>query len=212
MWMKNVDLWPITSHRVYCFYLLTCLCNNFYSLSALVGCWSSVFETRIIYNFFLCVFLITQFLWLVGRLGSCKPVWTTPVGWLPFHQLTALSRSAIVEQSKFFCRVLCCHVAFFIFLWFKGFLSIGLSQISSFFSWCSWLYNVIRLICLLSFPFSSILSICLSLVLSIFMLIWNNWSINQREISQTWSKFSIPRLLKPSTRCDLVIPVADATS
>ena len=33
------------------FYHLTCLCNNFYGLSALVGCWSSVFIRRIIYKF-----------------------------------------------------------------------------------------------------------------------------------------------------------------
>ena len=26
---------------IYCFYHLTCLCNNFYGLSVLVGCWSS---------------------------------------------------------------------------------------------------------------------------------------------------------------------------
>ena len=35
----------------YCFYHLTCLCNNFYGLSALVGCWSSAFIRRIIYKF-----------------------------------------------------------------------------------------------------------------------------------------------------------------
>ena len=35
-----------------CFYHLTCSCFNFYGLSALVGCWSSVFIRRIIYNFF----------------------------------------------------------------------------------------------------------------------------------------------------------------
>ena len=42
------------------FYHLTCLCNNFYVISALVGCWSSAFIRRIIMR-------------LVGRLGSCKP-------------------------------------------------------------------------------------------------------------------------------------------
>ena len=36
---------------IYCFYHLTCLCDNFYGLSALVGCWSSFFIKRIIYKF-----------------------------------------------------------------------------------------------------------------------------------------------------------------
>ena len=34
------------------FYHLICLCNNFYGLSALVGCWSLAFIRRIIYEFF----------------------------------------------------------------------------------------------------------------------------------------------------------------
>ena len=45
---------------------LRCLCNDFYGISALVGCWFSVF--------LMCFLLITQRLWLVGRSGSRKPV------------------------------------------------------------------------------------------------------------------------------------------
>ena len=59
---------------IYCFYHLTCLWNNFYGLSALVGCWSSVFIRRIIYNMLMCVLLNTQLLWLVGNMGSRKLV------------------------------------------------------------------------------------------------------------------------------------------
>ena len=44
----------------YCFYHLSCLCNHFYGLSTLVGCWSSVFIRSIIYKV-LNVLLITQF-------------------------------------------------------------------------------------------------------------------------------------------------------
>ena len=36
---------------IYCFHHLTCLCNNCYDLSALVGCWSSAFIRMIIYKF-----------------------------------------------------------------------------------------------------------------------------------------------------------------
>ena len=43
-------------------YHLTFLCNNFYGLSALVGCWSSVFIRRIIYKFLnMCPFDYTAF-------------------------------------------------------------------------------------------------------------------------------------------------------
>ena len=47
---------------IYCFYHHTCLCNTFYGLSALVGCWSSAFITRIIYKFLnVCSFDYTAF-------------------------------------------------------------------------------------------------------------------------------------------------------
>ena len=47
------------------FYILTCLGNNLYGLSALVGCWSSAFIRRINYNFF---FKCVSF-WLHGFCG-----------------------------------------------------------------------------------------------------------------------------------------------
>ena len=44
------------------FYHLTCLCNNFYGLSALVGLWSSAFIRRIIYKFLnVCPYDYTAF-------------------------------------------------------------------------------------------------------------------------------------------------------
>ena len=45
-------LWRMSLYiLIYCFYHLTCLCNNLYGLSALVGCWSSASIRRIIYIF-----------------------------------------------------------------------------------------------------------------------------------------------------------------
>ena len=47
---------------MYCFYNLTCSCNNSYRLSALVGCWSLAFIRRIIYKFLnVCLFYYTAF-------------------------------------------------------------------------------------------------------------------------------------------------------
>ena len=63
-----------------------------------------------------------------GRLNSL----TIPVRWLSLLQLTILNGSAIVVLSKFLVAILCCHFAFFNFLFIKG-LVIGMSQISSFF-------------------------------------------------------------------------------
>ena len=45
-------LWRMSLYiLIYCFYHLTCLCNNFYGLSALVGSWSSALIRKIIYKF-----------------------------------------------------------------------------------------------------------------------------------------------------------------
>ena len=53
----------------YCFSHLTCLCYNFYGLSALVGCWSSAFISRIIYKFLnVCPFDYTAFA-INGKVG-----------------------------------------------------------------------------------------------------------------------------------------------
>ena len=54
---------------IYCFYHLTCLCNNFYGLSVLVGCLSSSFIRRIIYKFLnVCPFDYTAFA-VSGKVG-----------------------------------------------------------------------------------------------------------------------------------------------
>ena len=54
---------------IYCFYHITCLCNNFYGLSALLGCWSSVFKRRIIYIYLnVCPFDYTAFT-ISGKAG-----------------------------------------------------------------------------------------------------------------------------------------------
>ena len=59
----------------FCCVLLYMFVYHNYDLSTLVGCWSSVYIKRIIYNFFwMCVLLITRILWLLGRLGTRKPV------------------------------------------------------------------------------------------------------------------------------------------
>ena len=54
---------------IYCFYHLTYLWNNFYGLSALVGCWSSAFIRRIIYKLLnVCPFDYTAFV-VSGKVG-----------------------------------------------------------------------------------------------------------------------------------------------
>ena len=79
----------------------------------LVGCWSSVSIRRITYKFLnVCPFDYT----VVAVNGKVERLLTglnTPVGWLLLLQLTVL----IGKQSNY------CHVAFWIFLWVKGFLS-----------------------------------------------------------------------------------------
>ena len=51
------------------FFHFTCLCNNFYGLSALVGCWSSAFIRKIIYKFLnACPFDYTAFA-VSGKVG-----------------------------------------------------------------------------------------------------------------------------------------------
>ena len=67
---------------IYCFYHLICLCNNFNGLSASVGCWSSAFIRRMIYNFLnVCSFDYTAFA-VSGKVGITKTVLTTPIEWM----------------------------------------------------------------------------------------------------------------------------------
>ena len=81
---------------IYCFYHFTYLCNNFNGLFASVGCWSSAFKRRIIYEFLnVCHFDYTAFA-VSGKVGIPYTGLTTPVGWQSLPQLTVLSRSAIV--------------------------------------------------------------------------------------------------------------------
>ena len=54
---------------IYCFYHLTCLCNNVYDLSVLAGCWPSAFIRMIIYKFLnVCPFDYTAFA-VCGKVG-----------------------------------------------------------------------------------------------------------------------------------------------
>ena len=92
--------WPLWRMSLYIFdflfYHLTCLCNNLYGLSTLVGCWSSTFIRRIIYTFLnVCPFEYTAFV-VSGKVGIPYTGLITPVGWLSLPKLTVLSRSAIV--------------------------------------------------------------------------------------------------------------------
>ena len=88
--------WCLYIFLIYCFYHLTCLCNDFYGFSALVGCWSSAFIRRIIYKFSnVSSFDYTAFA-VSGKVGILLASLTTQVGSLSLPQLTVLSRSAIV--------------------------------------------------------------------------------------------------------------------
>ena len=64
---------------IYCFYHLTCLCNKFYGLSVLVGCWSSAFIRRIIHTE-----LDLHRLWLVS-MEHLQRVWHASRKRLPFR-------------------------------------------------------------------------------------------------------------------------------
>ena len=84
------------TERTKSIHLNTCLCNTFYDLSTLVGCWSSVYIRRIIYTFLnVCPVDYTAFA-VSGKVGYPLTGLITPVGLLLLLQLTVLSRSAIV--------------------------------------------------------------------------------------------------------------------
>ena len=68
------------------FYKLTCL-YIFYDLSALVGCWSSVFVRRVIYTFLKCVSF-----WLHSFCGKWE-------GWDPVNRFNYTSWVAIVTPT-----------------------------------------------------------------------------------------------------------------
>ena len=117
---------------IYCFYYLTCLCNNFYGLSALVGCWSSVFIRRM----FKCVSF--------GLHGFCG-YWE---GWDPVNRFNHTSSLVAIVTStdhpksvrnrcviEVFGGVFVLSRCFSDFSVGVGAFVIGLSQISSFFTY-----------------------------------------------------------------------------
>ena len=119
---------------IYCFYQFTCLCNNFYGLSSLVGCWSSAIIRRIIYKFLNVCPFVTRLLRLVERLVSRKPVEPQQLGgyrcpnwpsWVGPQSLCNRSFGGVFVLSRCFLD----------FSAGVGAFIIGLSQISSFFSW-----------------------------------------------------------------------------
>ena len=58
------------------------LCNDFYDLSALVGCWFSVFVKRIITKNLFVVLLITQLFAVSGKVGILLIGFPTPIAWM----------------------------------------------------------------------------------------------------------------------------------
>ena len=119
---------------IYGFYHLTSLCNNSYGLSALVGCWYSIFIRRIVYKFLnACPFDYTAFAvsWKVEILLSGL---TTPVGWLslpPTDRPKSIRKRCVIEVVGAVCLLSCCFLCFYVCV--RDFVT-GLGQISSFFS------------------------------------------------------------------------------
>ena len=113
------------------FHLMS-LCNNFYSLGTLVGCWSSVFINKEDYLQILnYVYFYTAFV-VSGKVGIPFTGLITPVGQMSLLQLTIQSRSEIVVLSKFLVAYLCCFLEFsFGVMDF----AIGLGHISAFIPW-----------------------------------------------------------------------------
>ena len=105
---------------IYCFYHLTCVCNNFDGLYALIGCLSSALIGTIIYKFLYVNFDYTDFA-VSGKVGTPKTGLPTPVVWLSFCQLTVLSRSSIVVKSKFLWRFCVVMLLFGFFCGWRGF-------------------------------------------------------------------------------------------
>ena len=100
---------------IYCFYHLTCLCNNFYGLSALVGCWSSAFIRRIIYTILKMYLLITRLLRLGGRFNHTSWVAiVTPTD----RPLSVRNRCVIEVLGGVVCVV---TLLFGLFCRFRGF-------------------------------------------------------------------------------------------
>ena len=71
----------------YCFYHLTCLCNNLYGISTLIGCSTSVIKRRIIYTLLQCVSF-----WLHSFCGWWE-------GWDPVKRFNHTRRVAVVTPT-----------------------------------------------------------------------------------------------------------------
>ena len=78
---------------------LICLCNDFYGLSALVGCWSLVFIRRSIYNFFfnVCTFDYTVVVNFNGKVGIRKLINHT-------HRVAIVTPTDRPISNKFVCK------------------------------------------------------------------------------------------------------------
>ena len=81
------------------------MCNNFYNLSALVGCWFSVLIRRIVYNFLngYTAFAVS------GKVGTPKSDLTTPVGDCP----TSVRNRCVIEVCGSVFVLSLCFLNFF---------------------------------------------------------------------------------------------------
>ena len=103
-------------------YHLTCLCNNFYGLCALVGCWFSAFIRMIIYKFLnVCPFDYTAFA-VSGKVGIPLTGLTTS-NWVaivtPIDRHKSVRNRCVIEVLVAF---LCCHVLFGFFVGVRAFV------------------------------------------------------------------------------------------
>ena len=96
--------------------LLYMFVYHFYDLSVLIGCWSSVSMGGLFTNSKMFVLLITGLLRLVGRLTARNRI----------NHTSGVTGVTLTDRPKPVCNrclivvlvaFLCCHVAFWIFLW-----------------------------------------------------------------------------------------------
>ena len=135
------------------FYHLTCLCNTFYDLSALVGCWSSAFIRKTIYIFLnVCRFEYTAFA-VSGEVGIPYTGLTTPFGGYRYPNWPSEVGPQSLCNRRFWWRLCVVTLLFGFFSRCRGFV-IKLSQISSFslyMFWCISEYNVHEIKCFYMF-------------------------------------------------------------
>ena len=116
-WAKHILFW-LNIFLIYYFHHLIYLCNYFYGLSTLVGCWFSVFIRRIIYKFKCVTFWVHSFCgWWEGldlalplQLGGCRYLnWPSQVGRQSFFNRSFLCRFCLVTLLF---GILCCSKGF----------------------------------------------------------------------------------------------------